>query len=103
MHIDKISKIPAPVALFRCRCLLLLILLFGGACTTVPQKQTGPVEKTEAPEQEQEQVKIVKVEPVRPKIDLTEDLPDDAFLNRDIEQWLADDVVEHYDEHPIPA
>ena len=74
MHIDKISKIPAPVALFRCRCLLLLILLFGGACTTVPQKQTGPVEKTEAPEQEQEQVKIVKVEPVRPKIDLTEDL-----------------------------
>ena len=36
-------------------------------------------------------------------IDLTEDLPGDAFLNRDIEQWLADDVVEHYDEHPIPA
>lgn len=36
-------------------------------------------------------------------IDLTEDLPDDAFLNKDIEQWLADDVVEHYDEHPIPA
>jgi len=36
-------------------------------------------------------------------IELTEDLPDDAFLNRDIEQWLGDDVVEHYDEHPIPA
>lgn len=35
-------------------------------------------------------------------IDLTIDLPDDAFLNKDIEQWLADDVVEHYDEHPIP-
>ena len=36
-------------------------------------------------------------------LDLTADLPDDAFLNRDIEQWLADDVVGHYDEHPIPA
>jgi hypothetical protein len=36
-------------------------------------------------------------------IDLASDLPDDAFLNRDIEQWLADDVVGHYDEHPIPA
>jgi hypothetical protein len=36
-------------------------------------------------------------------IDLTADLPDDAFLNRDIEGWLKDDVVEHYDEHPIPA
>jgi len=36
-------------------------------------------------------------------IDLTADLPDDAFLNRDIEGWLKDDVVEHYDEHSIPA
>jgi hypothetical protein len=36
-------------------------------------------------------------------IDLVERLPDDAFLNRDIESWLADDVVEHYDEHPIPG
>lgn len=34
-------------------------------------------------------------------IDLTADLPEDAFLNKDIEQWLADDVVGHYDEHPI--
>jgi hypothetical protein len=34
---------------------------------------------------------------------LTKDLPDDAFLNRDIEGWLKDDVVEHYDEHPIPT
>jgi len=36
-------------------------------------------------------------------IDLTADLPEDAFLNDDIEGWLKDDVVLHYDEHPIPA
>ena len=36
-------------------------------------------------------------------IDLVERLPEDAFLNKEIESWLADDVVEHYDEHPIPA
>ena len=36
-------------------------------------------------------------------IDLVQRLPDDAFLNKDIESWLADDVVEHYDEHPIPG
>jgi len=36
-------------------------------------------------------------------IDLVADLPEDAFLNRDIESWLVDDVVGHYDEHPIPA
>jgi Protein of unknown function (DUF1706) len=36
-------------------------------------------------------------------IELTEDLPSDAFLNRDIEGWLRDDVVGHYDEHPIPV
>ena len=36
-------------------------------------------------------------------IDLTADLPDDAFLNNDIEGWLKDDVVGHYDEHPIPV
>jgi hypothetical protein len=36
-------------------------------------------------------------------IDLTADLPNDAFLNQDIEGWLKDDVVEHYDDHPIPA
>ena len=36
-------------------------------------------------------------------IDLTIDLPDDAFLNKNIEEWLADDVVGHYDDHPIPA
>jgi hypothetical protein len=35
-------------------------------------------------------------------IDLVEDLPEDAFFNRDIERWLADDVVEHYDEHALP-
>ena len=36
-------------------------------------------------------------------IDLVKRLPEDAFRNRDIEGWLADDVVEHYDEHPIPG
>ena len=36
-------------------------------------------------------------------LDLTAELPDDAFLNNDIEAWLRDDVVGHYDEHPIPA
>jgi hypothetical protein len=35
-------------------------------------------------------------------IDLVERLPEDAFLNKDIESWLAEDVVHHYDEHPIP-
>ena len=36
-------------------------------------------------------------------IDLTAELPKDAFLNKDIEGWLKDDVVGHYDDHPIPA
>ena len=36
-------------------------------------------------------------------IDLTADLPDDFFLNKDIEGWLRDDVVEHYSEHEISA
>ena len=36
-------------------------------------------------------------------IELVEKLPDDAFLNSDIEGWLAADVVEHYDEHFIPG
>lgn len=35
-------------------------------------------------------------------IDLVERLPEDAFFNKDIESWLADDVVHHYDEHSIP-
>lgn len=35
-------------------------------------------------------------------VDLAADLPGDAFLNNDIEAWLRDDVVGHYDEHPIP-
>lgn len=34
-------------------------------------------------------------------IDLVAGLPDDAFLNEDIEGWLKDDVVAHYDDHPI--
>jgi hypothetical protein len=36
-------------------------------------------------------------------IDLVERLPEDAFLNKDIESWLAEDVVHHYDEHAIPG
>jgi hypothetical protein len=35
-------------------------------------------------------------------LDLVASLPGDAFLNRDIEGWLEEDVVGHYDEHPIP-
>ncbi|MEO8355688.1 MAG: ClbS/DfsB family four-helix bundle protein [Chloroflexota bacterium] len=36
-------------------------------------------------------------------IDLVADLPDDAFLNKDIESWLASDVVSHYDDHVVPV
>lgn len=36
-------------------------------------------------------------------IELVETLPEDAFLNKDIEEWLAADVIEHYDEHLVPA
>lgn len=36
-------------------------------------------------------------------LQLTANLPDDAFLNEDIEGWLKDDVVGHYDDHPIPG
>jgi len=36
-------------------------------------------------------------------IDLVTELPEDAFMNKDIEDWLAADVVEHYDDHPVPA
>jgi hypothetical protein len=36
-------------------------------------------------------------------IDLIQRLPEDAFLNKDIEAWLSDDVVKHYDDHPIPG
>lgn len=39
----------------------------------------------------------------RSLLKLTADLPDDAFLNDDIEGWLKDDVVGHYDEHSIPV
>ncbi len=35
-------------------------------------------------------------------IELVAELPEDAFLNRDIESWLAADVVGHYDGHAIP-
>lgn len=33
--------------------------------------------------------------------ELTSSLPEDAFRNVDIEGWLKDDVVAHYDEHSI--
>lgn len=32
-------------------------------------------------------------------IDLAARIPDDAFLDKDIENWLAADVVGHYDDH----
>ena len=35
-------------------------------------------------------------------IEMVTSLSEDAFHHRDIEDWLAADVVEHYDEHPIP-
>ena len=36
-------------------------------------------------------------------VELVQRLPEDAFRNKDIEGWLAEDVVEHYDEHSIPG
>lgn len=36
-------------------------------------------------------------------IELVDELPDDAFSNKAISEWLAADVVQHFDEHPIPA
>ena len=36
-------------------------------------------------------------------IEMVEKLPEDAFQNRDIEGWLAADVVEHFDDHFIPS
>jgi hypothetical protein len=36
-------------------------------------------------------------------IEMVTKLPEDAFRNRDIEDWLAADVVQHYDDHPIRA
>jgi hypothetical protein len=36
-------------------------------------------------------------------IEMVAKLPEDAFRNRDIEDWLAADVVQHYDDHPIRA
>jgi hypothetical protein len=35
-------------------------------------------------------------------IELIDELPEDGFFNKDIEGWLAADVVEHFDEHSIP-
>ena len=35
--------------------------------------------------------------------ELAAGLPEDAFLNEDIEGWLKDDIVRHYDEHLVPA
>ncbi|HMB21249.1 MAG TPA: ClbS/DfsB family four-helix bundle protein [Anaerolineales bacterium] len=34
-------------------------------------------------------------------IEMVERLPEDAFLNKDIEGWLASDIVRHYDDHPV--
>lgn len=37
----------------------------------------------------------------RAMIKLVNELPEEAFTNKDIEGWLAADVVEHFDEHAI--
>ncbi len=34
---------------------------------------------------------------------LTNELPEEAFTNQDIESWLAADVIEHFNEHAIHA
>lgn len=34
-------------------------------------------------------------------LELTASLPEEAFRNADVEGWLKDDVVAHYDEHSI--
>jgi len=39
----------------------------------------------------------------RALIEMVVKLPADAFLNKDIESWLAAEVIEHYDAHPISA
>jgi hypothetical protein len=36
-------------------------------------------------------------------IKLVESLPDDAFTNKEVESWLAMDVIEHFDEHAVNA
>jgi hypothetical protein len=36
-------------------------------------------------------------------VEMVVELPDDAFLNADIEDWLASDVVEHFDDHFLPG
>lgn len=36
-------------------------------------------------------------------IEIISSMPEDAFQNADIEDWLAADVVEHYDEHAVPG
>lgn len=36
-------------------------------------------------------------------IELVTNMPDDAFQDADIEDWLAADIVEHYDEHAVPG
>lgn len=34
-------------------------------------------------------------------IKLVNELPEEAFAHKDIEGWLAADVVEHFDEHAL--
>jgi len=71
MRIGIKSRVFAAVLLFGRRSMPFILLLLC-ACTTVPQK---PAETAvQPPTAEPEQAKIVKVEPVRPKIPLTEDL-----------------------------
>jgi hypothetical protein len=37
----------------------------------------------------------------RSLMELVEELPNDAFKNKDIESWLASDVVRHFDDHAL--
>lgn len=48
-------------------------------------------------EEVQKQFEMKRQDMVR----LVQGLPDDAFSNRDIEEWLAADMVEHFDEHAV--
>jgi hypothetical protein len=48
-------------------------------------------------EEVQKQFEMKRQDMVR----LVQGLPEDAFSNRDIEEWLAADMVEHFDEHAV--
>ena len=54
---------------------ILLLILFTTGCTSVPTSvPEEPLTQAQAPEAPEKQPKIVKIEPVRPDIELTEDM-----------------------------